>query len=233
MRLSSISCREAYLHLCGSKTRGAMTTAEINPLQKSDYQAYLKKGVEYGQYREQMAADFLKNTDAKIKEYINLNQHRMSRVEKTYEVNEPLAQQVKRLTHKTYWLVLTEHWCGDAAQTLPVFQKVAGLSNGAIEMKLVYRDENPELMDAYLTGESRSIPKLIQLDAHYNVTGIWGPRPTEAQKLVKQLKSNPETATTYSTELHKWYAHDKQKSLETEIVKLVSRASMFCTDCFN
>jgi hypothetical protein len=144
-----------------------------------------------------------------------------------------LAQKVKRLAHKTYWLILAEHWCGDAAQTLPAFQKVAGLSMGIIDMKLVYRDENPELMDAYLTGERRSIPKLIQLDAHYHVTGIWGPRPNEAQKLVKELKSNPATAATYSTELHKWYAHDKQKVLEGEIMKLVSRASMFCPDCFN
>jgi hypothetical protein len=180
-----------------------------------------------------MAEDLLRNVDLKIREYINLNQHRMSRVEKTYAVSETLTQQVKRLTHKTYWLVLTEHWCGDAAQTLPAFHKVAELSNGMIEMKLVYRDENPELMDAYLTGESRSIPKLIQLDAHYNVTGIWGPRPSEAQKLVKELKSNPATAATYSTELHKWYAQNKQQALESEIVKLINRASMFCPDCFN
>lgn len=210
-----------------------MTAAEIKTIQKSDYQFYIQKGIGYDQYKHQMAEDLLNNTDPKIKEYINLNRHRMSRVEKTYKVSAALSQQVQSVAHKTYWLILTEHWCGDAAQTLPVFQKVAELSNGAIEMKLVYRDENPELMDAYLTGESKSIPKLIQLDAHYNVTGIWGPRPTEAQKLVKQLKSNPETAASYSTELHKWYAHDKQKSLESEITKLLNRAAIFCTDCYN
>lgn len=210
-----------------------MNTTEIKTIRKSDYQAYLQKGIWYDKYKHQMAEDLLYNADPKINEYIKLNQHRMSRVEKTYTVNETLVQQVKKLTHKTYWLVLTEHWCGDAAQTLPAFHKVAGLSNGIIEMKLVYRDENPELMDAYLTGESRSIPKLIQLDAHYNVTGIWGPRPTEAQKLVKELKSNPATAATYSTELHKWYAQNKQQALESEITKLINRASMFCPDCFN
>lgn len=210
-----------------------MTAAEIKTIQKSDYQFYIQKGIGYDQYKHQMAEDLLKNTDPKIKEYINLNRHRMSRVEKTYKVSAAMAQQVQSVAHKTYWLILIEHWCGDAAQTLPVFQKVAELSNGTIEMKLVYRDENPELMDAYLTRESRSIPKLIQLDAHYNVTGIWGPRPTEVQKLVKQLKSNPETAASYSTELHKWYAHDKQKSLESEITKLLNRAAIFCPDCYN
>lgn len=210
-----------------------MTVTETRTFGKSDYKTYLEEGIDYHQYKHQMAEDLVHNSDPKIKEYINLNQHRMSRVEKTYTVSEELAQQVKRLTHKTYWLILSEHWCGDAAQTIPAFQKVAELSNGNIEIRLVYRDENPELMNAYLTGESRSIPKLIQLDSHFNVTGIWGPRPTEAQKLVKQLKSNPETAASYSTELHKWYAHDKQKALEAEITKLINRASLFCPDCFN
>lgn len=210
-----------------------MTTTEFKTIRKLDYQVYLQKGIGYGQYKQQMAEGLVNNADEKIKGYINLNQHRINRLEKTYALSETLAQQVQRITHKTYWLILTEHWCGDAAQTLPVFHKVAELSKGTIELKLVYRDENPELMDAYLTGERRSIPKLIQLDSHYNVTGIWGPRPTEAQKLVKQLKSNPETAVSYSTELHKWYADDKQKSLESEIMKLVKRAAIFCPDCYN
>jgi hypothetical protein len=210
-----------------------MTVAEFKAIRKSDYQNYLEKGIGYDQYKLQMAEDLINNPDGKIKDYINLNQHRMRRVEKTYQVDPTLAKQVTALAHKTYWLVLTEHWCGDAAQTLPVFQRIADLSNGKIEMKLVYRDENPELMDTYLTGESRSIPKLIQLDAHLNVTGIWGPRPALAQKLVRELKSNPATASYYSNELHKWYAHDKQQSLEREIGKLVTRASMFCPDCFN
>jgi hypothetical protein len=174
-----------------------MIPAEIKTIRKSDYQVYLQRGIGYNQYKKQMAEDLADNANDKIKEYINLNQHRINRLEKTYTVSEPLAQHVQRIRHKTYWLILTEHWCGDAAQTLPVFHKVAELSKGTIELKLVYRDENPELMDAYLTGESRSIPKLIQLDSHYNVTGIWGPRPTEAQKLVKQMKSNLETAVSY------------------------------------
>jgi hypothetical protein len=210
-----------------------METTIAKVLSRSDYQFYVEKGIDYNQYKQNMEHDLTANADEKIREYIYLNQHRMSRVEKTYQVSDALRDQLNRVHHKTYWLILAEHWCGDAAQTLPVFQKVAELSKGRIEMKLVYRDGNPELMDAYLTGTSRSIPKLIQLDSHFNVTGIWGPRPTEAQKLVKRLKSNPETAPAYSTELHKWYANDKQKSLELEVIKLVNRASLYCPDCFN
>lgn len=202
-------------------------------IRKSDFAEYIQKGVSYEQYKQQMAEDLALNADLKIKEYINLNQSRMHRVEKTYSIAPEILNQVNNLKHKIYWLILTEHWCGDASQMLPVFNKIAKAANGKIEMKLVYRDQNPELMDAYLTEGSRSIPKLIQLDEHFNVTGIWGPRPNTAQQLVKQLKSNPATAALYANDLHLWYAKDKQKSVETEIAKLLFRASLFCPDCLS
>lgn len=211
-----------------------MATDNLNfIITKSGYAAYLDKGIGYGTYKVQMEEDRNTITDGKIKEYIKLNQQRMSRVEKTYRLSQAVSDQLKGLKHKTHWLVLTEHWCGDASQTLPVFNHIAEMSEGKIELKLVYRDESPELMDRYLTNGSRSIPKLVQLDEHFNVNGIWGPRPTTAQKLVMQLKSNPETADTYAKELHLWYAKDKQISLEAEIKQLLVRANMFCADCIS
>ena len=205
--------------------------SKLKQILKQDYNNYILQGIDYSQYKIQMAEDFLSNKDEKIKEYIQLNQSRMHRVEKTYTISEEIINQLKTIKHKTYWLVLTEHWCGDASQNLPVFNALAEASNGNIELKLVYRDEHPELMDAYLTNGTKSIPKLIQLDQHFNVTGIWGPRPSLAQKLVKELKSNPETAATYGNQLHLWYAKDKQQSLETEIGKLLFKANLFCPDC--
>lgn len=209
------------------------TEGKIATLRKADYEMYLQKGIGYNQYRQQMAEDLAVNADFKIKEYINLNQRRMYRVEKTFEISAELAAQIKNGKHKIYWLVLTEHWCGDASQLLPVFNAIAEMSEGKIELKLVYRDQHPELMDVYLTNGTRSIPKLIQLDEHYNVTAFWGPRPSVAQQLVKQLKSNPATAATYANELHLWYAKDEQKSLESEIAKLIYRTNLFCPDCLS
>lgn len=208
-------------------------TIQQEELLKSDYKNYLQKSISYNQYKQQMAEDLALNTDLKIKEYINLNQRRMYRVEKTYTPSAEIISQVKGLKHKTYWLILTEHWCGDASQTLPALNAIAELSEGKIEMKLVYRDQNDELMNTYLSNETRSIPKLIQLDEHFNVTGIWGPRPTVAQKLVKELKSNPATAATYANELHLWYAKNKQQDLEKEVAELLFRANLFCSDCLS
>lgn len=197
---------------------------------RKDYKRYIRDGISYDQYKIQMAEDFQFNEDEKVKSYIQLNQSRMHRVEKTYAISENITHHLNTSKNKTYWLVLTEHWCGDASQILPVLNAIAKASHGNIELKLVYRDENPELMDAYLTDGTRSIPKLIQLDTHFDVTGIWGPRPGVAQNLVKVLKSNPETAQSYANQLHLWYAKDKQRTIDMEIEKLLQSANLFCAD---
>ena len=195
-------------------------TTENNtaPITNIEYKEYFDNGINYAQYKEQMAEDLISNSDEKIKEYIALNQHRMHRVEKTFALSEKLKQEIENLKSKTYWLVLTEHWCGDASQILPALDKIATASEGKIEMKLVYRDQNLKLMDQYLTNNGRSIPKLIQLDSDYTVSGVWGPRPAVAQKLVTELKSNPATAENYANELHLWYAKDKQKAIDSELL---------------
>ena len=43
------------------------------------------------------------------------------------------------------WVVITESWCGDAAQTLPLMHITAKFLH--IPMHLVLRDEHPELIN--------------------------------------------------------------------------------------
>ncbi len=186
-----------------------------------DFKNYFQKGVGYEQYKIQMAEDLHSNSDAQLKEYIKLNTQRMQRVEKTYTVSDSLKHLLNQLTEKVNWLLIAEHWCGDVAQTISAMNKIAEESNGKITFKIVYRDQNTELMDAFLTNNARSIPKLLQLDNDYELTGQWGPRSVEAQELVVRLKSNPETAETYASALHLWYAEDKQKKLERDLIELV------------
>jgi Thioredoxin len=210
-----------------------MITASDKTISKEHYKKAWAEGISFDEYKKNMALDLAANPDSKVREYIHLNQARLSRIEKTYQVSASLTEAVMRLKNKTYWLILTEHWCGDAAQNLPVLNAVAKASKGKIEMKLVYRDQQSELMDAHLSNGTRSIPKLIQLNENYTLSGIWGPRPVVAQKLVAELKSNPATAINYANELHLWYAKNKQQELEKEIAKLVLRANLLCTDCLS
>jgi len=90
-------------------------------------------------------------------------------------------------------------------------------------LKLIYRDVNEDLIDAHLTdGRSRSIPIIIQLDEDFNLLSTYGPRPEEAQKLVKSLLSKGEA---YSIPLHTWYAKDKQQSLQDDLIEFINSSS--------
>jgi len=205
-------------------------------LTKSDYRAFLDKAISYDLYLEGF-----KHAQAKHKAgegsdnpqlaFLDINLQRSLRIAKTFTLWAPLKQALDELPHEVHWLILTEYWCGDSAQCLPALQQVALASNGKISLSLLFRDEQPELMQHFLSSGSKSIPKLIQVDKHMNLSGIWGPRPAEAQQLVKRLKADPSTAGKYQEALHSWYAADKCFSIQKEILQLIKRASGFCPDC--
>ncbi|MCB0464279.1 MAG: thioredoxin family protein, partial [Aequorivita sp.] len=126
------------------------------------------------------------------------------------------------ISEKQTWLVISEPWCGDAAQTLPYLNKIAQLSEN-IDLKIVLRDEKPELMDAFLTNGSRSIPVVIMLDENFNVIQTWGPRSKAATKLVSDYKIHfGKIDNTFKEMLQIWYNNDKGVSIVTDISTLVA-----------
>lgn len=201
-------------------------------LTQSDYRDYWLSGVQYSTYLKNFEQELLRKEKLPYGQYLPINWQRTQRIEKSFKLSDKLKTQLTTLKESVRWLLISEHWCGDAAQILPVLNGISEASNGKIELRIVYRDQNPDLMNAHLTGSSKSIPKLVQLDKNFVVTGQWGPRPIEAQKLVLQLKADPITAPTYAERLHKWYALDRQQSIEREISKLVQKAAGWCADCF-
>lgn len=170
--------------------------------------------------------------------YYDINKHRVKRLRKTIRLEAEFVSTLRNLFSappglqslenesgpevKRYWLVISEFWCGDAAQIMPVIEALTIASGGGLETRVVFRDENPALIDAFLTNGSRSVPKIIQLNDQFQVLGSWGPRPKAAQDLVIQLKSNPETAANYSEWLHKWYADDHQRTTQKELLDFVA-----------
>lgn len=154
--------------------------------------------------------------------YSTLNDKRMKRLDKTIKISEEAKTQVKALEEQRTWLVLTEGWCGDAAQNLPVINKLAE-ENEQIDLKLVLRDEHPELMDAFLTNGARAIPKLIALDADKNVIGTWGPRPSEATAMVLDYKEkNGKLDAEFKKDLQIWYNKNKGRNTEGDLLSLLS-----------
>ncbi|RZJ69132.1 MAG: thioredoxin family protein [Flavobacterium sp.] len=155
-------------------------------------------------------------------EYTKLNESRMNRLDKKIVVPEDFIKRLLALKHKYIWLVISEGWCGDAAQLTPVFNKLASLSEN-IELRMVFRDENDGLMNAFLSNGARSIPKLVVLDADTNeVRTSWGPRPKGAAEFIRSYKEQyGQIDETAKTELHLWYTHDKGLSTQSELIELM------------
>lgn len=151
-------------------------------------------------------------TEEKIK-YTKLNYSRTKRIDKTAKISEDIVTQFQNLTTINKWLVITEPWCGDAAQTLPYLNKLVQLSENGT-MKIVLRDDNPELMDHFLTNGSRSIPIFILLDTNNNVLHYLGPRSQAATNFVEDYKAKKGLIDdALKEQLQVWYNDDKGVSI--------------------
>lgn len=113
-------------------------------------------------------------------------------------------------------LVLAEDWCGDASNSIPFLAKWAEQASG-VELRIIRRDEHPEVMDRYLTNGSRSIPIIIVLDQDFAELGHWGPRPGVLQEWVLQNKGSVPKAELYP-QIRKWYARDRGETTLREIL---------------
>jgi len=159
-------------------------------------------------------------------EYINytkLNESRMHRLDKTIEVTLETKALLENLSKEYIWLVLAESWCGDAAQVVPVINKMAEVTS-KIDLRIVLRDENEELMNLFLTNGTKSIPKLISIEKETGVVvGDFGPRPVPAKQLIVDYKAaHGVVDETAKIELQKWYLADKGVAIQNEICALIT-----------
>ncbi|MCG2462738.1 thioredoxin family protein [Flavobacteriaceae bacterium F89] len=149
--------------------------------------------------------------------YTKLNASRMRRLDKTIVIPDTDIEAFCGCAEKQTWLVLLESWCGDAAQAIPVLNKIAE-AVPAIDLKVLLRDENPKLMDLFLTDGSRSIPKLIVLDEEGEVLGSWGPRSKIATELVLDYKmQHGKIDEKFKEELQLWYNMDKGREIINDL----------------
>ncbi|HEV9037530.1 MAG TPA: thioredoxin family protein [Puia sp.] len=197
-----------------------------------NFSAYIEKSLTYSAY-ERLIADLLgqgRTTGPDQSEafihYTLLNQQRMHRLDKTTPLLPSVETAIKSITVGQTWLVLTEAWCGDAAQSIPVMNAMAIL-NPVISLRLVLRDDNPDLMDRHLTnGVARSIPKLIGLDtATMEELFTWGPRPAALQERFYKMKADGVEYHQAKEELQRWYNKDRTISIQEELAALASGSS--------
>jgi len=184
------------------------------------------KGLDYPTYRSLIKSLLSENkttgsnhSEAMIA-YTKMNEQRMNRWDKKINLEAELSNEIAELT-RTNWLVISEAWCGDAAQNIPFIAKLAA-ENSTIDLRFIRRDEQPEIMDQYLTNGAKSIPILVMMDENFNDLATWGPRPEPVQKMVMEAKEKPNLdQPKFIESIHKWYAIDKNKTISNEFKKLL------------
>lgn len=146
----------------------------------------------------------------------------MQRLDKTILISGEITSKLESLKNEYIWLVIAESWCGDAAQLLPIFNKMDEVSDKT-EMRIVFRDENEKLMNLFLTDSAKSIPKLIILDKNtLDIKAHWGPRPNGAVELIQNyINKFGAIDDNVKTELQMWYLRDKGFSTQNEVTELL------------
>ncbi|MER3319779.1 MAG: thioredoxin family protein [Allomuricauda sp.] len=192
-------------------------------------QEYISNGMDYARYLE-LVSQLAKNgkttgneqSEAMV-DYTKLGDRRMVRWEKTFKIPEAIQQKLESLDRELVFLALTESWCGDAAASLPIINKIAE-ANPNITLKVVLRDESLDLMDMFLTNGSRSIPKVIILDkANNEIMGEWGPRPSIATQMVADFKREHGKLTAeFKQDLQVWYNKNKGQNILEDILELLA-----------
>lgn len=156
-------------------------------------------------------------------DYTRMCLQRMKRWDKTAKVSLEMEGLIRSIPEVQIWLVITEAWCGDGSQSIPYLAKLTEL-NPLIDLKIIMRDEYPEIMDAYLTNGARSIPKLIAFTKDLKVELFtWGPKPEYLINRHKAYKhdSQGKSYKDFLEEIHLWYARNKNQDLETELFPLI------------
>lgn len=154
--------------------------------------------------------------------YTKLNLQRTERVIKTTHINADLEKALQKNNLALNWLIITEPWCGDAAQSVAAFDFFSKV-NPNIKLRLFLRDENEDLMNQFLTNGTKSIPVVVFMDNEMNAIAHWGPRPKLAQDMVLEYKKNPtKEKMAFYADMHAWYAKDRTHEIQKEIAELLN-----------
>lgn len=184
-------------------------------------QQYFEQAISMEQYMNDMKTD-LKEGSFKIYNSFQVNKE------------DKIFQLLKE--SNIHILTITEDWCGDAMLNNPVMRKIA--EEAGLDIRCVYRDEDTDLIDRYLTNGGRAIPIYLFLNENGEVIGKWGPRAPELQQLVvekraklpekddpqfeqkqKELYSNLQKQFIEDPQCAKWVYEDIKKTLTNILLK--------------
>lgn len=186
-----------------------------------------KKAISYSTYRTLVKGLLAegkstgKNQSEELTNYSMLNDKRMDRLDKTMKLTTETQDSLNILNGNFTLLVISEGWCGDAAQIIPVLNKIAENSS-KIDLKIVLRDENDELINQYLTNGNKAIPKVIIVNQNNTAINSWGPRPAIATQMVIDYKNTHGILDAeFKKNLQIWYNKDKGSNTQKDILAVL------------
>jgi hypothetical protein len=170
--------------------------------------------------RAEQAVEGLPAEVAERIESTKVNLQRMQRIVNSHRVSEDLCILLRRNQRPQLWMVLTEPWCGDSSQCLPLIAVMAE-QNELIELRILLRDANLDVMDLYLTDGKRGIPLLVAFDGAGEEIFRWGPRPKPAQAVFEEAKSAGLEKVDILARMHRFYGRDRGRAVEGEFRRLL------------
>lgn len=151
-------------------------------------------------------------------QYYSLNLARTERLLKKTELNNEQKEKLSKLKKEIILIAISEGWCGDAAQILPVVETLVKESD-KLSSVVVLRDSN-DLIDSYLTNGGKAVPIIIGVDKNTKEEIFkWGPRPLWATPILKEYKANKINHEQFGLELQKRYNKDKGNSIINELLE--------------
>jgi hypothetical protein len=137
------------------------------------------------------------------------------------KLSPDVAKRAGNLRGRWHILVISEDWCGDSVSVLPYIARLEECCDN-IDMRIIGRDENRDIMDAHLTGASRSIPVAIVYDSEFRERGWWGPRPRPLQDWVMSEGLALPRPDRYR-HIRAWYARDRGETVVAELIDIMER----------
>lgn len=146
-----------------------------------------------------------------------------SAIYRTIPVPDEYVTRANAVGGRWHLLVLSEDWCSDAVSSIPPVAKLVERVPG-LDLRVLARDQNPDIMDVHLTNGTRSIPVIMLLDDRHVEREWWGPRPAQLQTWMRTegLKLPKEERNRIKRQ---WYARDRGKTVLDDIVSMLERAA--------
>lgn len=173
-----------------------------------------------------MNLEFYYNQAMEYENYIKLLGDNLS-LHKLHYKNFSIQKEDRQLLEKLQGvniLVISEPWCGDSIALLPIVKKISEV-NSNWRLKVLLRDENPDLIDRFQTNGGRAIPIFLFLNSKCEYIFKWGPRPVAAQNIFdkyrEQINNGEVEKSKILLKIRQYYSKDRGNETSKELLNII------------